>query len=76
MSSDDARTGSASEESAKDKKESGQGEEASGGEGNSAARGGQGAPLVRSSTSENRQGHMNPSAPEDANVTPGSAGEK
>jgi hypothetical protein len=38
--------------------------------------GGQGAPLVRSSTSENKQGHMNPSAPEDANVTPGSAGEK
>lgn len=31
---------------------------------------------VRSQTPENARGHLNPSAPEDANVTPGSAGNK
>jgi hypothetical protein len=31
---------------------------------------------VRASTPENKKDHLNPSAPEDANVTPGSAGEK
>lgn len=31
---------------------------------------------VKSQTPENANGHLNPSAPEDANVTPGSVGEK
>ena len=31
---------------------------------------------VRSETPENAKGHLNPSAPEDANTTPGSTGEK
>ena len=31
---------------------------------------------VQSNTPENRLGHINPSAPEDANITPGTAGEK
>jgi hypothetical protein len=31
---------------------------------------------VRSNTPENNRGHINPSAPEDANITPGSAGKK
>ena len=31
---------------------------------------------VKSETPENKEGHLNPSAPEEANVTPGSAGTK
>lgn len=31
---------------------------------------------VRSNTPENRLGHLNPSAAEDANTTPGTTGEK
>lgn len=31
---------------------------------------------VRSETPENAKGHLNPSAPEDANTTPGTTGEK
>jgi hypothetical protein len=31
---------------------------------------------VRSNTPENNQGHINPSAPEDINITPGTAGKK
>jgi hypothetical protein len=31
---------------------------------------------VQSGTQENRPGHINPSAPEDANTTPGTAGQK
>ena len=31
---------------------------------------------VKSHTPENAAGHLNPSAPEDANVTPGSTGDK
>jgi hypothetical protein len=31
---------------------------------------------VRSNTPENRLGHLNPSAPEDANTTPGTVGNK
>jgi hypothetical protein len=31
---------------------------------------------VHSKTPENARGHLNPSAPEDANITPGSAGKK
>ncbi len=37
---------------------------------------GPGKTAVHSETSENSAGHLNPSAPEDANITPGSAGEK
>lgn len=31
---------------------------------------------VNSNTPENAEGHINPSAPEDSNITPGSAGKK
>ncbi len=37
---------------------------------------GPGPTKVQSNTPENRLGHINPSAPEDANITPGTAGEK
>ena len=37
---------------------------------------GPGNTQVRSSTPENREGHLNPSAPEDSNVTPGSVPKK
>lgn len=37
---------------------------------------GPGPTAVRSNTPENNLGHINPSAPEDANITPGSAGKK
>ena len=37
---------------------------------------GPGPTEVQSNTPENRLGHINPSAPEDANITPGTAGEK
>jgi hypothetical protein len=37
---------------------------------------GPGPTNVKSNTPENRLGHINPSSPEDANITPGTAGEK
>lgn len=37
---------------------------------------GAGHTAVRSNTPENNLGHINPSAPEDANVTPGSVDKK
>ncbi len=37
---------------------------------------GPGQTAVNSATPENKMGHLNPSAPEDANVTPGSTAEK
>ena len=37
---------------------------------------GSGKTEVNSNTPENRLGHLNPSAPEDTNVTPGSTAEK
>jgi hypothetical protein len=37
---------------------------------------GPGQTAVRSDTPENKLGHLNPSAPEDSNVTPGSTGSK
>jgi hypothetical protein len=37
---------------------------------------GPGQTAVRSKTPENNLGHLNPSAPEDANITPGTAGKK
>ncbi len=48
----------------------------SGSKGNNPATAGEGKVDVRSNTPENALGHLNPSAPEDANITPGSAGEK
>ncbi len=44
--------------------------------GDDPATAGPGKTDVESSTPENASGHINPSAPEDANVTPGSVGEK
>ncbi len=37
---------------------------------------GPGHTAVQSNTPENSAGHLNPSAPEDANITPGSGSEK
>jgi len=48
----------------------------SGPKGDNPATAGPGKTDVNSNTSENASGHINPSAPEDANVTPGSAGQK
>lgn len=48
----------------------------SGSKGDNPATAGPGKSDVQSNTPENATGHLNPSAPEDANITPGSAGEK
>jgi hypothetical protein len=48
----------------------------SGPKGDNPATAGPGPTKVSSSTPENRLGHINPSAPEDSNTTPGTAGEK
>ena len=48
----------------------------SGAKGGNPSTAGPGKTDVKSSTPENAAGHLNPSAPEDANITPGSAGEK
>ncbi len=48
----------------------------SGPKGDTPATAGPGKTEVNSDTSENSKGHINPSAPEDANITPGSAGQK
>jgi hypothetical protein len=48
----------------------------SGNEGDNPATAGPGKTEVDSKTPENARGHLNPSAPEEANITPGSAGEK
>jgi hypothetical protein len=48
----------------------------SGSRGDNPATAGPGKTEVDSKTPENARGHLNPSAPEDANLTPGSAGEK
>jgi hypothetical protein len=50
--------------------------EPSGPIGNNPATAGPGQVKVQSGTPENRLGHLNPSAPEDSNTTPGSVGEK
>jgi hypothetical protein len=48
----------------------------SGPRGDNPATAGLGNTGVRSNTPENAKGHLNPSAPEDANTTPGTTGEK
>jgi len=48
----------------------------SGNKGDNPGTAGPGKTEVNSKTPENARGHLNPSAPEDANITPGSAGEK
>jgi hypothetical protein len=50
--------------------------EPSGPKGDNPSTAGPGPTEVNSNTPENSQGHINPSAPEDANTTPGTAGEK
>ncbi len=55
---------------------SGHAAQPSGPKGDNPATAGPGPTKVKSSTPENRLGHINPSAPEDANVTPGSMDEK
>jgi len=48
----------------------------SGPKGDNPSTAGPGPTGVRSKTPENNLGHLNPSAPEDANITPGTAGKK
>ncbi len=48
----------------------------SGPKGDNPSTAGPGPTKVQSTTPENRLGHINPSAPEDSNTTPGTAGEK
>jgi hypothetical protein len=48
----------------------------SGPKGDNPATAGPGPTKVDSNTPENRLGHIDPSAPEDANTTPGTTGEK
>ena len=50
--------------------------EPSGSEGNDPSTAGPGSTNVVSSTPENEKGHLNPSAPEDANTTPQSTTDK
>lgn len=50
--------------------------EPSGPKGDDPSTAGPGPTNVKSNTPENNQGHINPSAPEDANTTPGSTGKK
>jgi hypothetical protein len=50
--------------------------EPSGPKGDNPATAGPGPTKVQSGTPENRLGHINPSAPEDANTTPGTTHEK
>jgi hypothetical protein len=50
--------------------------QASGPKGDNPGTAGPGPTGVRSETPENTKGRLNPSAPEDANTTPGSTGEK
>ena len=52
------------------------GAEPSGYRGDNPSTAGTGQTEVKSSTPENKLGHLNPSAPEDVNVTPGSTTEK
>jgi hypothetical protein len=53
----------------------GDGVEPSGPEGDNPATAGPGPTTVTSNTPENAKGHINPSSPEDANTTPGTAGQ-
>lgn len=48
----------------------------SGPRGDNPSTAGPGQTAVRSDTPENKLGHLDPSAPEDANTTPGTTGEK
>ena len=50
--------------------------EPSGPKGDDPSTAGPGPKKVSSNTPENNLGHINPSAPEDANTTPGSTGKK
>jgi hypothetical protein len=50
--------------------------EPSGPKGDNPGTAGPGATKVKSNTPENNLGHINPSAPEDANTTPGTTGKK
>ncbi len=50
--------------------------EPSGPRGDNPSTAGPGETKVQSDTPENKQGHINPSAPEDSNTTPGTVSEK
>jgi hypothetical protein len=50
--------------------------EPSGPKGDNPSTAGPGPTTVKSNTPENNQGHINPSAPEDANTTPGTTNKK
>ena len=54
----------------------GTGNTPSGAKGDDPSTAGPGPTRVQSNTPENAEGRLNPSAPEDANTTPGSTGDK
>ena len=61
---------------AEEQQSGGAGATPSGPKGDNPGTAGPGNTGVRSATPENREGRLNPSAPEDANVTPGSVAKK
>ena len=76
-SSHDAKNPEANKTSYQHPKEnSPHGEEPSGPKGDNPATAGPGPTKVQSGTPENNLGHINPSAPEDANITPGTIEKK
>ena len=76
MSDYDSKLNSPKDGQGEKEKQGGQGVEPSGHAGGNPATAGPGTTEVHSGTPENKAGHINPSAPEDSNVTPGTTGEK
>jgi hypothetical protein len=76
MSSYDAKLNSPAGDAGAKQKHGGPGVEPSGQKGDNPATAGPGQTRVQSGTPENKEGHINPSAPEDSNATPGTTGDK
>ncbi len=76
MSSYDAKLNVPAEDAGEKEKQGGQGVEPSGYKGSNPATAGPGQTGVQSGTPENKEGHINPSAPGNAGVTPGTTGDK
>ena len=76
MSDYDSKLTSPKDGKEEKEKQGGQGVEPSGHTGGNPATAGPGKTDVKSGTPENKDGHINPSAPEDSNVTPGTTGDK
>ena len=76
MSAYDEKLNTPAESTAEKQQQGGRGVEPSGYKGSNPATAGPGKTDVQSGTPENKEGHLNPSAPEDSNATPGSTGVK